>query len=98
MVELRHSRPAAAQHTIAVLDLSSTRDAVQNHPALPAYVEGCRQRGAALGYGLDWFWLREPGCCRSVSRKAIEGQFVQEGRPHAVRFSLRICRGSLQSV
>jgi LacI family transcriptional regulator len=60
MSELRKSRTHGARHTIGLLNAYRTADALRRHPTIPAYVEGCRRRAAALGYGIDSFWLHDP--------------------------------------
>ena len=60
MAELRKSQTGPSRHTLALLNAHKTRDAFQRHPTIPAYVEGCRRRAAAQGYGIDMFWLQDP--------------------------------------
>jgi LacI family transcriptional regulator len=60
MAELRKSKIRASTHTLAALNAYRSRDAFQLHPTIPAYVEGCRRRAAAQGYGIDTFWLHDP--------------------------------------
>jgi LacI family transcriptional regulator len=60
MAELRKSRTGGSQHTLALLNAYRTDDAFRNHPTIPAYVEGCRRRAKAQGYGIDLFWLHDP--------------------------------------
>jgi len=60
MAELRKSRTRGSQHTIGLLNAYRTRDAFRGHPTIPAYVEGCRRRAQAQGYGIDRFWLHDP--------------------------------------
>jgi len=60
MAELRKSRTRGTQHTIGLLNAYRTRDAFRRHPTIPAYVEGCRRRALAQGYGVDLFWLHDP--------------------------------------
>lgn len=60
MAELRKSRTRRSQHTLGLINGHRTRDAFRRHPTIPAYVEGCRRRAAAQGYGTDSFWLHDP--------------------------------------
>ena len=60
MAELRQNRSLGYQATLALINAHETRDAFSNHPTIPAYVTGCRQRAEQLGYQLDEFWLHEP--------------------------------------
>jgi len=60
MAELRQNRSPGYQATLALINAHESRDAFSNHPTIPAYVTGCRQRAKQLGYQLDDFWLHEP--------------------------------------
>ena len=60
MAELRQNRAPGFQATLALVNAHETRTAFTDHPTIPAYVSGCRQRADQLGYGLDEFWLHEP--------------------------------------
>lgn len=60
MAELRQNRSPGYQATLALINAHETRDAFSNHPTIPVYVAGCRQRAEQLGYRLDEFWLHEP--------------------------------------
>jgi LacI family transcriptional regulator len=58
MTELRRSgTPLGRRRTLALINGYRTADAFRRHPTIPAYVAGCRRRAAALGYGIDTFWL-----------------------------------------
>lgn len=61
MARLRLSRSPGFQATLALFNGNEDPDAFTRHPTIPCYVRGCRQRAARLGYGLDEFWMREPG-------------------------------------
>lgn len=60
MTQLRHSRRVRFQSTLALINANPDGKAFSKHPTIPAYVEGCRRRAEALGYGLDEFWLHDP--------------------------------------
>ena len=60
MAQLRQSRSPGFQATLALLNAHKSPDAFINHPTIPAYVNGCRQRAKELGYHLDEFWLHDP--------------------------------------
>jgi LacI family transcriptional regulator len=59
MAELRRSGTPTRRRTLALVNAFRARDAFRDHPTIPAYVEGCRRRAAALGYGTDLFWLHD---------------------------------------
>lgn len=61
MSELRRSESGQVSRTIALLNAYPLRDAFRRHPTLPALVEGCLRRAREQGYGVDEFWLHEPG-------------------------------------
>ncbi len=60
MAELRQTRSQGFQATLALINVNGSRHAFTEHPTLPAYVAGCRQRARELGYALDEFWLHDP--------------------------------------
>jgi len=60
MAELRQNRSPGFQATLAIINAHESRDAFINHPTIPMYVAGCRERAKQLGYRLDEFWLHEP--------------------------------------
>ena len=60
MAQLRQSRSPGYRATLALINGNKDRDAFTEHPTIPYYVEGCRQRGRQLGYELDEFWMHEP--------------------------------------
>lgn len=60
MSGLRRNRTAGFQGTLALINAHESRSAFTDHPTIPIYVAGCRQRAKQLGYALDEFWLHEP--------------------------------------
>lgn len=60
MGELRRAPPRDLPRTLALLNAHQDPRAFTRHPTLPAYVAGCRRRGAQLGYALDEFWPHDP--------------------------------------
>ena len=60
MTELRKTTAAGHRRTLALLNANLDPQAFTRHPAIPAYVAGCRRRADQLGYGLDEFWLHNP--------------------------------------
>jgi len=61
MAELRRSGSTRFTSTLALLNANGDREAFRTHPTVPVYVAGARKRAAELGYGLDEFWLHDPG-------------------------------------
>jgi LacI family transcriptional regulator len=81
MAELRRNRSAGFQATLALINAHESRSAFADHPTIPIYVAGCRQRAQHLGYALDEFWLHEPdlpvGRWQSIFRaRNIRGAIV----------------------
>lgn len=60
MSELRQTRTAGFQATLALVNANESRTAFTDHPTVPIYIEGCRGRAERLGYALDEFWLYDP--------------------------------------
>ncbi len=60
MSQLRRSRAATFQRTIALLNAHRDRHAFVDNPTVPAWVEGCRRRAEQLGCRTDEFWLHDP--------------------------------------
>lgn len=60
MAELRQSRTPGFKATLALVNANESRSAFLDHPTVPIYVSGCRERAERLGYALDEFWLHDP--------------------------------------
>lgn len=60
MSQLRRSRAATFQRTIALLNAHRDRRAFVDNPTVPAWVEGCRRRARQLGCQTDELWLHDP--------------------------------------
>jgi LacI family transcriptional regulator len=61
MAQLRASRTPKYQATLGLVNASTERDTLRNFSTFRDWVNGCLHRATQLGYGLDDFWLREPG-------------------------------------
>jgi LacI family transcriptional regulator len=61
MAQLRASGSSRFHATLGLLNTSGDPAALSGPPASREWVAGCRDRAAQLGYGLDPFWLHEPG-------------------------------------
>jgi len=60
MAQLRSARTSRLQAKLALVNANLDTRALQNHPTIPIYVEGCEKRAASLGYDFDRFWLHDP--------------------------------------
>ncbi len=61
MAQLRASRTSTYQATLGLINASSERDWLKAYSTFRAWVTGALRRATQLGYGLDDFWLCEPG-------------------------------------
>ena len=61
MAALRQNRSPGFQATLGLVNANEDGEALVRHPTIPYYVEGIRRRAKQLGYGLDTFWLHDPG-------------------------------------
>lgn len=55
-------KSASSPHrsTIGMINMNKDPEAFTQHPTIPTYVAGCRDRARELGYSLDSFWLHDP--------------------------------------
>ncbi len=60
MAQLRSSQTARFQAKLALVNAHRDPKAFRTHATIPAYVRGCAQRAAQLGYDFDHFWLHDP--------------------------------------
>jgi len=60
MARLRQGGRQSFQYTIALINANRDPKAFQNHPTIPSYLLGCRNRAKELGYALDECWLHDP--------------------------------------
>lgn len=79
--QLRSRRGAGFQAKLALLNAHRDQGAFRTHATIPAYVAGCRRRGAQLGYDFDEFWLHEPAqrseaLLRILRARGIRGAIV----------------------
>jgi LacI family transcriptional regulator len=61
MAQLRASGSPRFHATLGLLNASPDPAALSTPRAAREWVTGCQDRAAQLGYGLDLFWLHEPG-------------------------------------
>ena len=61
MAQLRASRTASYQATLGLVNASHERDWLKTYSTFRSWVTGALRRATQLGYGLDDFWLSEPG-------------------------------------
>jgi len=61
MSQMRRRSSQGSLGTLALINANHDRNAIQDHPTIPDYFNGCRSRALSLGYSVDTFWLNEPG-------------------------------------
>lgn len=61
MAQLRASKNPKYQSTLALLNASTDPEALRTNLTFRTWTEGLQAHSAELGYGLDEFWLRDPG-------------------------------------
>lgn len=61
MAQLRASKDPKYQATLGLVNASQDRNFIHTNPTFSAVQAGLLQRSGELGYGLNEFWLREPG-------------------------------------
>lgn len=60
MAQLRGSKPASYQATLAFLNASEDANMLREIPTFREWARGAAERADELGYGMDFFWLHDP--------------------------------------
>lgn len=60
MAQLRLNQASGYQATLAIFHAHPARIGEEEHPTIPSYIRGCRERARKLGYRLDEFWMHQP--------------------------------------
>lgn len=61
MAQLRSHRTPKYQANLGIINASTERHKLREFRTFTDWVTGCHRRAEQLGYGLDEFWLHEPG-------------------------------------
>ncbi|MEM7147345.1 MAG: LacI family DNA-binding transcriptional regulator [Verrucomicrobiota bacterium] len=61
MAQIRSRGHSTYQGNLALLNVSHHKDGLSMTSTFREWVRGCHERGKKLGYGVDAFWLFEPG-------------------------------------
>jgi DNA-binding LacI/PurR family transcriptional regulator len=77
MAQLRASRTPKYQATLGLLNVSSDSRTLTGLCTFREWVKGCRERAEQLGYGLDPFWLHEPGISPSRLTKILDSRNIR---------------------
>ncbi len=77
MAQLRASRTPKYQATLGLLNVSSDPKTLTGLCTFREWVKGCHERAVQLGYGLDPFWLHEPGISAARLTKILESRNIR---------------------
>jgi LacI family transcriptional regulator len=77
MAQLRASRTPKYQATLGLLNVSSDPKTLTGLCTFREWVKGCHERAAQMGYGLDPFWLHEPGISPGRLSKILESRNIR---------------------
>jgi LacI family transcriptional regulator len=77
MAQLRASRTPKYQATLGLLNVSSDSKILGGIRTFREWVRGCHERALQLGYGLDPFWLHEPGISPARLAKILESRNIR---------------------
>jgi LacI family transcriptional regulator len=77
MAQLRASRTPKYQATLGLLNVSSDPRTLSGLCTFREWVKGCHERALQLGYGLDPFWLHEPGINPARLTKILESRNIR---------------------
>lgn len=75
MAQLRTHRTPKYQANLGLINASTERGKLKEFRTFTDWVTGCHQRAEQLGYGLDEFWLHEPG----IDAQRLAGIFESRG-------------------
>jgi LacI family transcriptional regulator len=76
MAQLRASKDPKYQATLGLVNASQERNFLQTNPTFSAVTSGLLRRSGELGYGVDEFWLREPGIDPTRLRQILRARNI----------------------
>jgi len=77
MAQLRASRSSKYHAVIGLLNASPDREALSAGRHIREWIAGCDERADQLGYGLEPFWLHEPGVAPVRLAAALESHNIR---------------------
>lgn len=77
MAQLRASRTPKYQATLAMLNAAKDPALVRQVTTFRLWLRGCQRRADQLGYGLDHFWLHEPGLGPTRLIKTLDSRNIR---------------------
>ena len=76
MAQLRASRPPNYQATIGLVNVATDPKSITGIRTFRDWAQGCTQRAVQLGYGIDSFWLHEPGISPDRLAEILESRNI----------------------
>jgi len=76
MTQLRNGRAPTFQGNLALLNCSADRK-LRGNPTFDAFRRGIRDRAEALGYGVEEYWLEEPGLRPERLRQILDTRNIR---------------------
>ncbi len=77
MAQLRASRTPRYQATLALLNVSTNPRVIEELPTFASWARGAEVRARGLGYGLDRFWLQEPGVSPGRVKSILDSRGIR---------------------
>jgi len=77
MAQLRASRSSKYHAAIGLLNASPDREALTAARPVREWINGCHDRADQLGYGLEPFWLHEPGVAPARLAALLESRNIR---------------------
>ena len=77
MAQLRASRNPKYHANLGLLNTNADQDALASRFTSRQWMDGCRERATQLGYGLDEFWLHEPGMQPAALAAKLEAHNIR---------------------
>lgn len=89
MAQLRAGKTAEFQSTLGFLNASEDSDILREIPTFQEWTRGAADRARELGYGMDFFWLHEPGLTPArlqqiLTARGVRGLIVAAMQNHGV--------------
>ena len=77
LAQLRSSRTSVYQSTLGLLCVAEDPSELETVPTFRSWIDGCRTRASEQGYGLDQFWLHEPGMTPARLIKILDARNIR---------------------
>jgi len=77
MAQLRASKTPKFQATVGLVNVSGDKGIFREVHTFQEWVSGCNKRAEQIGYGIDEFWLHEPGINPARLLKILESRNIR---------------------